>query len=124
MLPQRAVGNSLAGSDLRRTALFTEREADRYAMHSRHLNEQMVRVLRTIGYDVNFCRGQGPYLYDRQGANGSHTIKILPSLTSSESDRDRIIEAFDAIIAASHRAPGPVWTLGKTLISHVWRPST
>src|SRR5215469_16201511 len=68
MLPQRAVGNSLAGSDLRRTALFTEREADRYTMHSRHLNEQMVRVLRTIGYDVNFCRGQGPYLYDRQGA--------------------------------------------------------
>ena len=48
-------------------ALFAEREADRYAMHSRHLNEQMVRVLRTIGYDVNFCRGQGPYLYDRRG---------------------------------------------------------
>jgi ornithine--oxo-acid transaminase len=48
--------------------LFSEREADRYAMHSRHLNEQMVRVLRTIGYDVGFCRGQGPYLYDRQGA--------------------------------------------------------
>ena len=46
-------------------ALFSQREADRYAMHSRHLNEQMVRVLRTIGYDVGFCRGQGPYLYDR-----------------------------------------------------------
>ena len=37
-------------------------------MHSRHLNEQMVRVLRTIGYDVGFCRGRGQYLYDRQGA--------------------------------------------------------
>jgi ornithine--oxo-acid transaminase len=49
-------------------ALFSQREADRYAMHGRHLNEQMVRVLRTIGYDVGFCRGQGPYLYDRQGA--------------------------------------------------------
>src|SRR5258708_7906892 len=49
-------------------ALFSQREADRYAMHNRHLNEQMVRVLRTIGYDVGFCRGQGPYLYDRQGA--------------------------------------------------------
>ena len=48
-------------------ALFLQREADRDAMHSRHLNEQMVRVLRTIGYDVGFCRGQGPYLYDRQG---------------------------------------------------------
>jgi ornithine--oxo-acid transaminase len=49
-------------------ALFSQREADRYAMHSRHLNEQMVRVLRTIGYDVAFCRGQGQYLFDRQGA--------------------------------------------------------
>ncbi len=41
----------------RHAALFAERQADRYDMHSRHLNEQMVRVLRTIGYDVQFCRG-------------------------------------------------------------------
>ena len=27
-------------------AMFAERQADRYDMHSRHLNEQMVRVLR------------------------------------------------------------------------------
>src|ERR1044072_1165594 len=26
----------------------------------------MVRVLRTIGYDVGFCKGQGQYLYDRK----------------------------------------------------------
>src|SRR5688572_27777399 len=49
-------------------ALFAERERDRYAMHGRHLNEQMVRVLKTIGYDVGFVRGAGPYLYDREGA--------------------------------------------------------
>ena len=48
-------------------ALFAEREGDRYAMHSRHLNEQMVRVLRAIGYDVDFCRGSGQYLFDRNG---------------------------------------------------------
>ena len=47
--------------------LFAEREADRYTMHTRHLNEQMVRVLRTIGYDVQFRRGKGQYLYDRDG---------------------------------------------------------
>src|SRR5260370_24924110 len=49
-------------------AMFAEREADRYDMHSRHLNEQMVRVLRTIGYDVRFCRGTGQYLFDPAGA--------------------------------------------------------
>ena len=49
-------------------ATFADREADRYDMHSRHLNEQMVRVLRTIGYDVRFCRGTGQYLFDAAGA--------------------------------------------------------
>ena len=47
--------------------LFAQRERDRYATHSRHLNEQMVRVLKAIGYDVGFCRGKGQYLYDRDG---------------------------------------------------------
>jgi ornithine--oxo-acid transaminase len=61
-------GDSLAapaaGEDI--AALFAAREADRYAVHAAHLNEQMVRVLRTIGYDVGFCRGSGQYLFDRQ----------------------------------------------------------
>ena len=48
-------------------ALFAERERDRYAMHESHLNEQMVRVLKTIGFDVGFTRGAGQYLYDRNG---------------------------------------------------------
>lgn len=45
-----------------------QREDDRYRLHSRHLNEQMVKVLQTIGYDVSFTRGVGQYLYDRSGA--------------------------------------------------------
>src|ERR1700704_6825125 len=48
-------------------ALFDAHEADRFSLHTRRLNEQMVRVLRTIGYDVGFCRGAGQYLYDRAG---------------------------------------------------------
>jgi ornithine--oxo-acid transaminase len=48
-------------------ALFRERESERYALHTRHLNEQMVRVLKTIGFDAGFRRGSGQYLYDRQG---------------------------------------------------------
>ena len=37
-------------------------------MHARHLNEQLVRVLKTIGYDVGFQKGQGQYLFDREDA--------------------------------------------------------
>src|SRR5215813_3728854 len=49
-------------------SLFVEREPERYALHTRYLNEQLVRVLKTIGYDVGFVHGQGQYLFDRQGA--------------------------------------------------------
>jgi len=47
--------------------LFAQHERERFAMHSRHLNEQMVRVLKAVGYDIGFCRGEGQYLYDREG---------------------------------------------------------
>ncbi|MHC2155622.1 4-aminobutyrate aminotransferase-like enzyme [Bradyrhizobium diazoefficiens] len=48
--------------------LFADRQAQRSALHNRYLNEQFVRVLKTIGYDVGFQKGQGQYLYDRDGA--------------------------------------------------------
>src|SRR3954447_6445779 len=48
-------------------ALFRDRESERYAMHSLHINEQMVRLLKTIGYDLGFRKGVGQYLYDREG---------------------------------------------------------
>ena len=38
--------------------MFVDRQAQRSSMHTRHLNEQMVRVLKTIGYDVGFRRGR------------------------------------------------------------------
>ncbi len=48
-------------------SILAEREIDRYTMHTEHMNEQMVRVLQTIGYDVGFRSGHGQYLFDRKG---------------------------------------------------------
>ena len=48
-------------------SMFSERESERYALHSRYMNEMMVHVLQTVGYDVGFCRGTGQYLFDRGG---------------------------------------------------------
>lgn len=48
--------------------MFVDREGQRSSMHARHLNEQLVRVLKTIGYDVGFQRGVGQYLFDRDGS--------------------------------------------------------
>src|ERR1700748_3094510 len=57
----------MPSSNLDMSGLFMEREAQRSSMHARHLNEQLVRILKTIGYDVGFQKGQGAYLYDREG---------------------------------------------------------
>src|ERR1700759_4877858 len=45
--------------------MFVDRQSQRSSMHTRYLNEQLVRVLKTIGYDVGFKKGQGQYLFDR-----------------------------------------------------------
>ena len=45
--------------------MFADRQFQRNALHTRYLNEQLVRVLKTIGYDVGFQRAHGQYLYDR-----------------------------------------------------------
>ena len=56
------------------TELFALHETDCYEMYSRYCNEQLVGMLRIIGYDVGFCRGEGPYLYDR---NGTRYLDLL-----------------------------------------------
>jgi ornithine--oxo-acid transaminase len=53
--------------------------------------------------------------------HGSHTVKLLAPLVLSDADCARIETAFDATIAASHRVPGAVWSLGKTLVEHAVR---
>ncbi|MDQ7246463.1 aspartate aminotransferase family protein [Dongia sedimenti] len=47
-------------------ALVAERSAEKYDLYDRHLNSQMVKVLRTIGFDRHYVRGAGAYLYDRE----------------------------------------------------------
>jgi ornithine--oxo-acid transaminase len=48
-------------------SIFNENESERYGLHSRFMNEQLVRVLKTIGFNVGFVRGHGPHLFDREG---------------------------------------------------------
>jgi len=38
-----------------------------YELHSRYLNPQMPRTLHTIGFDKDYVRGEGAYLYDAEG---------------------------------------------------------
>lgn len=47
-------------------SLLDRRSRDKFRLHEEHLNQQMVKVLRTIGYDRHYTRAVGPYLYDDQ----------------------------------------------------------
>ncbi|MDD4913779.1 MAG: aspartate aminotransferase family protein [Methylococcales bacterium] len=47
------------------TDLFTQHFESKFDLHEQYLNHQMVRVLRTIGYDRNYKRAVGQYLYDQ-----------------------------------------------------------
>ena len=47
--------------------LLADRSREKYDLYDRHLNSQMIRVLRTIGFDRNYVRGLGAYLFDQDG---------------------------------------------------------
>jgi ornithine--oxo-acid transaminase len=43
------------------------RAGEKFALHERYLNPQMVRVLKTIGFDRHYTRAEGAYLFDKTG---------------------------------------------------------
>ena len=55
--------------------------------------------------------------------HGSHTIKLLPPLVITEEDCNWIAASFDTVIAGSHKVPGAIWSLGKTLVDNAVRKS-
>ena len=52
--------------DVART--FAERSGENYALHERYMNHQLARTLRTLGFDRNYIRAEGCYLWDDAGA--------------------------------------------------------
>lgn len=47
--------------------LIADRLPEKYALHEKYLNGQIVRVLKTIGFDVTYTEAHGQYLFDAQG---------------------------------------------------------
>jgi ornithine--oxo-acid transaminase len=48
--------------------LIADRGADKFSLNEAHLNRQMVRVLRTIGFDRDYTSATGAHLFDKAGA--------------------------------------------------------
>ncbi|MGZ8262215.1 MAG: aspartate aminotransferase family protein, partial [Methylotenera sp.] len=54
--------------------LFAQHSTDKFDLHEQFLNSQMVKVLKTIGYDRHYKRAVGQYLYDQ---NGTEYLDLL-----------------------------------------------
>jgi acetylornithine/succinyldiaminopimelate/putrescine aminotransferase len=48
-------------------------------------------------------------------------IKLLPALVITEQDVRHVISAFDQVMAAAHKFPGPVWDVGRRLAASAMR---
>jgi len=53
------------GSDF--LAWFDGQQGKQYELHERYINPAFVKMLRTIGFDRGYVRGEGSYLYDSDG---------------------------------------------------------
>jgi ornithine--oxo-acid transaminase len=47
--------------------VFAERSGENFALHEQYMNKQLARTLKTLGFDRNYVRGEGCYLYDDTG---------------------------------------------------------
>lgn len=47
--------------------LLAERGGERYELHTKHLNHQLPRMLRTIGFDKVYERAEGAHFWDAEG---------------------------------------------------------
>src|SRR6266508_1451027 len=47
--------------------LLAARSGEALDLHAEYVNPQMIRVLRTIGFDRDWARTEGAHLYDREG---------------------------------------------------------
>src|SRR5581483_10155234 len=59
-------GRSFMSFDV--AALLAARHGENHALHDKYLNHQLGRVLKTIGFDRFYVRGEGCYLFDADGA--------------------------------------------------------
>ena len=47
--------------------LIEQRQNENFSLHEQYLNPQMVKVLKTIGFERHYVKAEGAYLWDSQG---------------------------------------------------------
>ena len=84
------------------------------------------KMIHQINKDL-FCQSiLVPLIMDHHiiaqvSGHGRDIIKLIPPLVFDQNDADRFIEAFDQVLAAAHRFPGPIWEVGSRIAKAVLR---
>ncbi|MCB1934862.1 MAG: aspartate aminotransferase family protein [Nitrosomonas sp.] len=58
------------------------------------------------------------HILTQVAGHGMNVVKLLPPLNLTDRDCEKILTAFDQTIAETHKVPGSIWNLGKTLAGH------
>ncbi|MFH1263249.1 MAG: aspartate aminotransferase family protein [Pseudomonadota bacterium] len=61
------------------------------------------------------------HILTQVGGHNMDVIKLSPALCVTEKDITRFLTAFDDVVGACHRFPGPVWDVGTRLVKHALR---
>lgn len=64
------------------------------------------------------------HLLTQVAGHGMNVVKLLPPLNLTQKDRDWVVNSFDHAIADTHKVPGSIWSLGKTLAGHALKSKT
>lgn len=84
-------------------ALLGARQGENLKLHQEHINPQFARVLRTIGFDVPYLRGEGAYLFD---AKGRRVLDFLSGYGVYNIGRNHpvVIDAIRQLLDSQHPA--------------------
>jgi ornithine--oxo-acid transaminase len=95
--------------------LLSARVGEELALNDRYLNPQMGRILRTLGFDRSWVRGDGPYLIDASGERYLDLLSGYGVFALGRNHPDVIAAIQDVLAAATANLP----QLGVTLLNGV-----
>src|ERR1700722_11433633 len=61
------ISEKVSGMDTDFVGWLQQHQGRAYDLHEKHLNPIFVKMLRTIGFDRGYVRGEGAYLWDKEG---------------------------------------------------------
>ncbi len=95
--------------------MLSARVGEEMALNDRYLNPQMSRILRTLGFDRSWVRGEGSYLVDADGARYLDLLSGYGVFALGRNHPDVIAAIQDVLAASTANLP----QLGVTLLNGV-----